>query len=536
MKLATVFFAGLSLAYVGMSSTHADTINVPGDHALIQDAIDASSDGDVIQIAAGIYNEHSINPNGKAITIQGVGTLEQSLRTTIHGQNKGSVFIFNSGEGPETILRNLSIVAGQNQNASSGGGIHCVGSDPTLIGLELSDNTATLDGGGMYFLDSKAVIQGCRITSNSASRNGGGIFAENSALYICSNIICDNAPEQTYGCEHSLGGNNLIDEVCSGFSGGLQPCVPDMEGSIVTVFVLAGQSNMVGGANPIDLPTTLLPFIETNPMVVIRQWLNGSEYGNGQWNLLEPRGGQSFGPEMMLGKVLSMAQPSRNIAFMKIAFNGSNLACAWNPNGCGLNLYDTMINLVDDWKDELEALGATVRFGGFVWVQGEGDCATQWSAISYADNLTSLIAGVRTATGDPRLPVVVAKVSPIASGYPYVQIVHQGMDSVANEDADVATITCQAIEQKTDLIHYSASGMITLGAALGDTILGLDPFDLETQTWIGDMDSDGDVDTDDLDVLRTSLDLCASDTDMDGDTDIEDLLNVVAGWGNTCTP
>ena len=147
-----------------------------------------------------------------------------------------------------------------------------------------------------------------------------------------------------------------------------------------------------------------------------------------------------------------------------------------------------------------------------------------------------MIAGVRTATGDPRLPVVVAKVSPIASEYPYVQIVHQGMDSVANEDADVATITCQAIEQKIDLIHYSASGMITLGAALGDTILGLDPFDLETQTWIGDMDSDGDVDTDDLDVLRTSLDLCASDTDMDGDTDIEDLLNVIGSWGNTCTP
>ena len=50
----------------------------------------------------------------------------------------------------------------------------------------------------------------------------------------------------------------------------------------------------------------------------------------------------------------------------------------------------------------------------------------------------------------------------------------------------------------------------------------------------GDVNADGTVDTSDLDELRTSLDLCASDTDMDGDTDIEDLLNVVAGWGTTC--
>ena len=33
--------AGLSLAFVGTSATIAGTIHVPGDHALIQDAIDA---------------------------------------------------------------------------------------------------------------------------------------------------------------------------------------------------------------------------------------------------------------------------------------------------------------------------------------------------------------------------------------------------------------------------------------------------------------------------------------------------------------
>ena len=58
-------------------------------------------------------------------------------------------------------------------------------------------------------------------------------------------------------------------------------------------------------------------------------------------------------------------------------------------------------------------------------------------------------------------------------------------------------------------------------------------FGIETGT-PGDVNADGSLDTSDLDELRTSLELCASDTDMDGATDIEDLLNVVAGWGTSC--
>ena len=50
----------------------------------------------------------------------------------------------------------------------------------------------------------------------------------------------------------------------------------------------------------------------------------------------------------------------------------------------------------------------------------------------------------------------------------------------------------------------------------------------------GDLDGDGDVDTDDLDIMHANLNICPSDTDHDGDTDIEDLLDVLEGWGTTC--
>ena len=51
---------------------------------------------------------------------------------------------------------------------------------------------------------------------------------------------------------------------------------------------------------------------------------------------------------------------------------------------------------------------------------------------------------------------------------------------------------------------------------------------------VGDLDEDGDVDTDDLAEMHEDLGLCASDVDQDGDTDVMDLLLVIDYWGVTC--
>ena len=83
MNRIAAVVAAVSLAFVGTSATFADTINVPSDHATIQGAIDASSDGDVIAIASGTYYESNLNPNGKAITI---GSASGNLDVTIDAQ------------------------------------------------------------------------------------------------------------------------------------------------------------------------------------------------------------------------------------------------------------------------------------------------------------------------------------------------------------------------------------------------------------------------------------------------------------------
>ena len=169
--------AGLSLAFVGTSATIAATINVPADQPTIAAAISASADGDVINIAAGTYFESSLNPDGKAITIQGTLNGDGSLATTINAFNElssGPAFDVDSGEGNGTVIQNLVIRGGAN---SVGGGISCTSSSPIIRGCMITDNAGLYEGGGIYCYDASPIIENCTITDNRTSAVGGGGIA-----------------------------------------------------------------------------------------------------------------------------------------------------------------------------------------------------------------------------------------------------------------------------------------------------------------------------------------------------------------------
>ena len=208
--------AGLSLAFVGTSATIAATINVPGDHATIQGAINASSNGDVIAIAAGTYYEHSLNPGGKAITIQGTRNSDGTLETTIDAQQGGSVFVMNSGEGGGTVIRDMVITGG---SASRGGGIYCNDSSPTITDCTITNNMANDSGGGIHCWKSRSTITGCTISNNwaaGAAGLGGGIFTFTGVNTIIDCTIEDNTAPGGGGLFTYSGDNTIIDCTISG--------------------------------------------------------------------------------------------------------------------------------------------------------------------------------------------------------------------------------------------------------------------------------------------------------------------------------
>jgi len=81
--------------------THAPAveIHVPSEFATIQDAMDASQDGDIIVVQPGTYAEN-IDYKGKAVILTSTNPLDPTVvtATILDGNMNGSVITFNSGE------------------------------------------------------------------------------------------------------------------------------------------------------------------------------------------------------------------------------------------------------------------------------------------------------------------------------------------------------------------------------------------------------------------------------------------------------
>jgi len=88
------------------------------DFMTIQAAINASSNGDEIEVSPGTYNE-AINFNGKAVRLYSVGGQDV---TTIDAGGSDHVVQCVSGEGASTILEGFTITGG---DTTYGGGTYC---------------------------------------------------------------------------------------------------------------------------------------------------------------------------------------------------------------------------------------------------------------------------------------------------------------------------------------------------------------------------------------------------------------------------
>ncbi len=211
------------------------------DYAIIQDAVDAAGDGDVIKVATGVYT--SVNNCGglaqvvyisKTMTIRGGYTSDYTdppdpaiNPTTLDPQGQGRG-IYITGEISATVeglwitggdatdlgggllrsdggggiyvisatiaLRNNNIYGNIAGNSGTGGGLLAYGSNAILVSNTVAYNDAGGNGigGGMFLFESNAVLTSNVITANTAESGGGLLGSVYGTLTLVDNIISDN--------------------------------------------------------------------------------------------------------------------------------------------------------------------------------------------------------------------------------------------------------------------------------------------------------------------------------------------------------
>jgi len=201
--LGTAMAISLLMVVSAFSVTaHAKTIYVDDDGYAdfnnIQAAIDDSNDGDMIVVNDGVYTgpgNYEIDFRGKSIVVKSQNGPEVTI---VDAQKKGCCFIFNHGEGVDSLLDGFTIINGQRQN---GAGIYIANFNwPVITNCVIRNNSAEEDGGGIYIpWYSCAKLINCEFIENTAGKNGGGIACRRSVIAINCKFKCNSAGEHGGG-------------------------------------------------------------------------------------------------------------------------------------------------------------------------------------------------------------------------------------------------------------------------------------------------------------------------------------------------
>jgi Ca2+-binding EF-hand superfamily protein len=270
-----------------------------------------------------------------------------------------------------------------------------------------------------------------------------------------------------------------------------QPASAEAPSKKLKVFILAGQSNMVGWGDSLKLSDDLK---------------NGSDrvlmFEDGKWQPLRPfkkamknqeqfgMAEFSFGPEIAFGDEIAKACPNETIGIVKLAFGGTSIL-TWKPNwskedadrvgqGGRGSLYKKLMAKVDQARKARD-----IEIVGFLWLQGGRDMKDVAVAKEYLENLKSLVAAVRKDTGVPDLPFLcgssrrtqdpddISDIEPqkISGPYPAVEYVLKAQWDAQKQIPHARTVILRDIEVHPKNVHYNTEGQLKVGKLFAQAFL-----------------------------------------------------------------
>jgi hypothetical protein len=240
------------------------------------------------------------------------------------------------------------------------------------------------------------------------------------------------------------------------------------------VFLLAGQSNMVGGGRVEELPGSLCRFPE-----------NVRLFEDGAFRPLLWREG--FGPEVGFAHGIGKVLPDDLVVLCKVARGGANLYYDWNPDGVSRGEEDQYRGpLYPRLWDEVERLASALgpgerdrEFAAMLWMQGERDAVFEVMADAYEENLREFISSLRGEVGVEDLPFLIGQIAPRSYNlgqrtfrHTYRKTVQKAQRAVAAREPEVGLVESIDLPQN-DNLHFDTGGQVELGHRFAQAYLSL---------------------------------------------------------------
>lgn len=228
----------------------------------------------------------------------------------------------------------------------------------------------------------------------------------------------------------------------------------------VKVFLLGGQSNMVGAGKSSELA---VPYSDPHPEVKL--------WHGGKWVALAAVG-RTFGPEVSFGHAIRTALAEDDIYLVKYAASGTALYNDWSPSGGGQ--YNRFMTTAKAALANLEAAGTDFEIAGMLWMQGESDAAEK-QADAYEANLRAFIADMRGKFDTPEMPFSIGRVKDFYGGASgQAAIVRAAQQKVAESSETIGWFDTDSYSL-ANAGHYDAGGLVDMGKDFAKSLQGMLP-------------------------------------------------------------
>ena len=254
------------------------------------------------------------------------------------------------------------------------------------------------------------------------------------------------------------------------------PVAPDESfgpapGKKIQLFILSGQSNMVGQGLSAELPEEMK---RGNGRVLM--------FEEGRWQPLRPLK-RTFGPEITFAHAMAKAWPGETIGIVKQSVGGTGIL-AWHPqwtvekadltrDGHKGNLWKALTGKVRQARESAECEPTA-----FVWLQGGKDMHTVETGKQYLENLRALVEGLRGETGAADLPLILGSyrgeavpddlsdIDPASvdvQGRPGAPYVLKAQFDAQKALAPAKMVPLRNLSKHFEDVHYDTDGQMLLG-------------------------------------------------------------------------